>query len=834
MSGRAGRQAAPRRRDEPAELRLQGNLDQVSDDGTVSGWCWSPDTPLARRTVAVLIDGAEAVRATCQLDRADLRTAGFGDGAHGFQVQIPQALRRAGLAVAVTLRDVASQRPVGGTARVVWRGNAAPAEAVATPGVFVPQGHVDGVTEDGRVSGWCWYPERPEAAVRLSVLVDGAPVGTTLADQVRADLQQAGIGTGAHGFAFALPWWALADKGQVTVTVLDDASGLALGEPMTLRLGHMASAGVGAEDRVSEDRVSELERQIRLLASQVQELRATFGQMHDERPSQAMFASLGQMFQHLAGGGALEAPAPEAPQHRSLRETLLALQQRHAPFTLDVPDRPLATVALPAQADIAALHGSLSALRAAGVDRLAEIVLVDDASRLPHGSEAALLPSIVRNLRYLRLDEGADLAACLNALARDAHTDMLVIVAPGLMPEPGWLETLAETLGREQDLALVGSRIVGRDGLLRHAGLLSQGTALPTPIGPLCDARLPELSFMRPVEAVGALAFAVRRSALLEVGGFQPGFTTLGHATIDLCLRLRADGHGVATQPAAGVRCEDGFDITPHVPDLALPSEDSNRLRQRWFATAPPALRPVRFLGHALVIDTEIPHPDRDAGPASALAQMLLLRKLGYRVTFAAAGGPVADGGEARVLEAQGIAVARPPGRGSVADYLAHEGPGLDLVLVCHAMNAAMSFDRVRTLAPNARLIFSPAELRQPGEQGDAAPQALGAEALACVREADATIVTDDVAFGLLRDQVSPEKLKLLGGFRHGPTVDGEGGAERSAHALESCRRLCSQEAALGVYADILRGLGLPVLPRQAPAPRPPVTAPGAETARDR
>ncbi len=788
MSGKALQARATRRRAKaPGPLRLLGNLDHVSDAGLVIGWCWSPDAPQTGRTVAVLVDGIEAARTLCGLDRADLRKAGLGHGTHGFEVTIPPEHRRAGVTSLLSLRDLGTGQIVGGVTEARW------SQAGPAPGSPAgPQGNVDGVTRDGRISGWCWRPDRPDQAVTLIILVDGAPVGTVAADGFREDLLQAGIGRGAHGFSFAIPWSVLADKGLVTIAVQDHDSFTPLGPPMTLRLGGQAGA---------EDRMAELERQIRLLSGQVTELRSALDAVPEERPAGTIYDSLAQMFQSLARGGPPELPGRS---QADLRAAITALQQRHAPFTLDIPDRPLATLAVPAQAPVAELYRCLASLRAACVDRHAEIVLVDDAGQTASGGEVALLPSVVRNLRYLRLDEGVDLAACLNALARSAQTDMLAVIAPGLAPEPGWLETLADTLAREPDLALVGSRVVGRDGLVRHAGLLSQGQAVPTPLWLLADAAAPGTSFLQPVEALGVACFGVRRAALLEAGGFQPGFATLGHATVELCLRLRADGHGVAIQPVAGVCTEPGFDIARCVPDLALDTEDCRRIRQRWFDTAAPRLRPVRPAGHALVIDTEIPRPDHDAGSVAALEQMKLLRRLGYRVTFAAAGfNP--DGAATKGLESHGIEVVRPPAFSSVSDYLTRHGAGLDLVQIYRYLNVALFRDRVRALAPSARLIFSPADLHHLREarraavsgatRSEAATLAMRDEELACVREADATILNSDFELDLLRDQVNPDRLRLLrwvshpspspygfaarngmvfvGGFRHGPNVDG-------------------------------------------------------------
>ena len=124
-------------------------------------------------------------------------------------------------------------------------------------------GHLDRVSRDGWVSGWCWYPDFPDEHVELTVLVDDEPVGTMRAANFRPDLQHAGIGDGTHGFSFALPYAALADKGTLRVAVQDSRTGRNLSDPITVRLGRMAAA---------EDRIQDLERQVRLLRGHIDDL----------------------------------------------------------------------------------------------------------------------------------------------------------------------------------------------------------------------------------------------------------------------------------------------------------------------------------------------------------------------------------------------------------------------------------------------------------------------------------------------------------------------------------------------------------------------------------
>jgi hypothetical protein len=70
-----------------------------------------------------------------------------------------------------------------------------------------PGGVLRGFVEQAgprRVSGWAREGETP---VWLDVRWDGRRVARVLANQYRADLREAGLGSGNHGFNVALPDW---------------------------------------------------------------------------------------------------------------------------------------------------------------------------------------------------------------------------------------------------------------------------------------------------------------------------------------------------------------------------------------------------------------------------------------------------------------------------------------------------------------------------------------------------------------------------------------------------------------------------------------------------
>ena len=777
---------------DPVPLPLTGNLDSVAPDGTVVGWSWSPVEPTLRREVAVWIDGLEVVRTRCDQPRPDLLEAGAGDGAHGMKLKLPAVVARPGCRASVTLRDVATGWQLGRTTEVTWEGAAAPDPPPPPPSP--PRrlhGNLDRVTRDGWVLGWCWCPDDPGAHVEVAVLVDDQPVGTARAVDFRPDLQAAGIGDGTHGFSYALSWSALADKGLVRITARDAGSGARLGEPILLRAGRMALA---------EDRILQLEREIRLLRSQLEELTRLAQARNDERAAHDLFTTVGRFFQALAEGDPAAAPGG------GLKAAVEDITARFAPVLLAIPDEPLATVCIAADAAIDTLYQCIVALHEAGVDARADIVLLDDGGR---GGLAALLPAVAGNLRYQHLPAGGSLVAARNAVASAARGRLIAFLAPQVRVRPGWLDELAGTFAREPEAAMVTAKVVRGDGLLHATGILvGDGGILRDP-GHLAEADDPAYDFMRPVDAVGDVAFAVRRDVLAELGGFSNAYSALPHALFDLCMRLRLRGYRVFYQPMArGVWSGDGRDDRPPVPDLALPDEDSRQLRQHWLAGRLPAVpaathAEARFLGHALVIDSTLPRPDHDAGSVMTFEQMLLLRRLGYRVAIAAAGGGEHPPSVTDALRRNGIEVVAPPAYDSIMAYLEAYGAGLDLVQVYRHACATMFFDRVRSMAPQARLLFVPADLHHVREAREAAltgapapdPDLTRERELDCIRGSDATILHSDYELALLHNDVPSGKLRLLrwiahsrppargfagrhglcfvGSFRHPPNADG-------------------------------------------------------------
>ena len=758
----------------PHPLDLRGNLDAVAPDGRVFGWCWAPSEAALRRPVRIVLDEQPAVDTVADVLRDDLLAAGIGDGGHGFVTEIPAALRRPGPARA-RLVDAATGQIVGPERSVVWP-DGAPVLPLA--------GNVDLITRDGWVSGWCWEPAAPDRRIRVDVLVDGVVAGAAEAAEGRADLRHAGVGDGRYGFNVMLPYELLADRGTVEVRVAEHGTGRPLGEAALMRIGRRAE---------SEARIQELERQVTLLGGRLQSLTRDAERQpeQDSREARALFATVAGFFQDLADGresGELGLRGGVGAALRDLRLGLPELALRPA------AGLPLATIAVPADRSVEEVHAALQALRAADTDLVADIVLLDPAGTDPR---CALLPALVANLRVG--PSAASVAESFGRLLRDADTRLVGLVSSAAHVEPGWLAALVDTLATP-GAALASAVAIRPDGLLHHAGLLLDADQRFRDPGHLAPATAAAHRVLRPVDAVAPVALLLDRTLAAAQGGLDPEYETLAAALGDLCLALNAAGNAVLRQPEARAVWV-GPEATAS-PAFAAP--DGRRLRLAMLRHARGGDRCL-YVGSALVVDAALPRPDRDGGSVAALEQMLVLRRLGWRVVFTTAGTAHADPAteaDRRRLERQGIELADPVAHPAVGDLLRDDGEPFDLIYLHRHQVAALLLPIVRELAPRARVVFAPADLHFLREAREAdvtgAPastaRATREQEIGCARAADATVLLNDREAALLSAEIDPAKLHVLrwiarprpdaapfaarggllfvGHFRHAPNVD--------------------------------------------------------------
>jgi O-antigen biosynthesis protein len=204
-----------------------------------------------------------------------------------------------------------------------------------------------------------------------------------------------------------------------------------------------------------------------------------------------------------------------------------------------------------------------------------------------------------------------------------------------------------------------------------------------------------------------------------------------------------------------------------------------------------------------LVIGRTIPTPDRDSGSLRMLRMLSMIAHNGWRVTFIPMDLEYAPGYAEQLYE-QGISVLYRPQLYSLEGYIEKHAAQYDCILLSMLETASCFLPLIRRYAPDVRIIFDTVDLhflrmeRKAALEKDGMAQTLAAECkkeeLACIREADCTIVVSDEEQKLVAElepsatvivlsnihDVHPavtsfderSRILFLGNFQHTPNHD--------------------------------------------------------------
>lgn len=174
----------------------------------------------------------------------------------------------------------------------------------------------------------------------------------------------------------------------------------------------------------------------------------------------------------------------------------------------------------------------------------------------PGALEKTILPSTADGLQVRQVEAGvgASLAERARLATEASDNDFQVFVtAPGLTL-PDWLPSILTLFARNQDAAVVGTRIVSRFGELEEAGgvLTADGTRRRRGEGDDNPDR-PEYCFVRRVDFCSSPLVATTRGLFERLGGFAEGGVVPADALVDFSLRAGRIGSPVYYQPQARV-----------------------------------------------------------------------------------------------------------------------------------------------------------------------------------------------------------------------------------------------------------------------------------------
>ena len=206
----------------------------------------------------------------------------------------------------------------------------------------------------------------------------------------------------------------------------------------------------------------------------------------------------------------------------------------------------------------------------------------------------------------------------------------------------------------------------------------------------------------------------------------------------------------------------------------------------------------------ALVIDHCTPTPDQDAGSVTVLNLMLLLREMGFQVTFIPEDNFLYMPDYTTALQRVGIEVLYAPYIVSVEQHLTESGDRYSLAFLFRPSVAERHLNNIRRMIPKAKILYHTVDLHflRMGREADlvssaeklAAVTKMKERELWAVRAADASIVHSTAEYQLMHHDLSNANIYLfpliiktresqvafherrdivfIGGYQHTPNVD--------------------------------------------------------------
>lgn len=440
-----------------------------------------------------------------------------------------------------------------------------------------------------------------------------------------------------------------------------------------------------------------------------------------------------------------------------------------------------------------------------------EVIVVDDCS--PDDSRKIL--SKVDGIRLVCNASNQGFLRSCNLAAAQARGQYLYFLNNDTEVTPDWLDALARTFDQFPGTGLVGSKLVWPDGVLQEAGGIIWKDGSAWNFGRYQDQLDPTYNYARETDYCSGASIMVPTALFNELNGFDELYVPAYCEDSDLALRIRDRGYRVIYQPLSVVvhyeGVSNGTDTGAGVK--AYQVENLKKQYERWQhmlagyqenGVDVDSAKDRAATRRVLVLDHCTPTPDQDAGSIIVFNIMLLMREMGFQVTFIPEHNFLYMPGYTEALQGAGIEVLYDPYCSSVEQHLKECGPRYDLMFMIRPGVVEQHLAAVRQYCPAAKIIYHTVDLhylrmqREAGVRGETtasgAVEEMKSLEFESIRAADASIVVSTAELTLLNKELPDQNVHVLplimeipgtkadfadrrdimfvGGYQHAPNVD--------------------------------------------------------------
>ncbi|MCR4648163.1 MAG: glycosyltransferase [Lachnospiraceae bacterium] len=305
--------------------------------------------------------------------------------------------------------------------------------------------------------------------------------------------------------------------------------------------------------------------------------------------------------------------------------------------------KPEVSIVIPVYNQFEYTYQCLKSIKEQSGDALYEIIIADDCST----DITAQIKKIVTGIKVVRNKDNLRFLKNCNNAAKQAKGKFILFLNNDTQVQENWLNPLIRVMHDDEKAGMVGSKLIYPDGWLQEAGGIVWNDASAWNYGNRKNPDDPEFNYLRETDYVSGASIMIRTSLWKEIGGFDERFAPAYYEDTDLAFEVRKHGYKVIYQPLSAVVHFEGVSNGTDVNEgqKAYQVENCKKFYEKWkdvlekehFPNAENvflAKDRSRFKKQMLVVDHYVPHYDQDAGGKCTYMYLLLMVKMGFKVTF--------------------------------------------------------------------------------------------------------------------------------------------------------------------------------------------------------
>ncbi len=655
--------------------QVRGQLDDVRN-GYIGGWAIDDASPNNRLQIEILDGDTLVCAGEASQERDDLLKQEIGDGHCSFSIRLPR-----------TLAD-------GKEHKLRARVSGANFVLDGTATYFASRAQLKGAIDD--VIGLTvvgWIESDLDEWTAIEVIADGEPVSS---DEVPPFLSGE-----RHSISASLPL-ALADGRVHWIQFKARSTGLVVAETVaTLPIAATPEASLQAYARDFPGFLST--NAPTRYASVVGQL-AVVPALLEKQIADENALSFSEYLQQLKLA------------HHQVKIGIK--DQLRPPEVLKFPrfETPDVSIVIPAHNKFWVTYNCLAALILAPNKSTFEVIVVDDGS----SDLTVSLSDYCKGITVIRNEVSQGFVRSSNLGAKQARGEFVVMLNNDTEPCAGWLDELVYVFETFDSAGLAGAKFVYPNGKLQEAGGILFPNMDAWNYGRNGNPFDPKYNYTRQVDYVSGAGIMLRKKVWDALGGFDEFYAPAYYEDTDLAFRVRKMGLKTYYTPFSQIIHFEGVSSGTSLNSGVKRYQKVNepKFKSRWASVLrnyPPSLDPdiAKDRGNqlrALVIDAEIPQPDKDAGSYAAVQEMRLLQALGLKLTFVPTNLAYL-GNYTEDMQRNGVECLYAPFHTSIDQVLEQRGKEFDLFYITRYSVAEHFVEKIRNSSPNAKIVFNNADL---------------------------------------------------------------------------------------------------------------------------